>query len=115
MVVAGALLDEAGQPEQPSRDGNVDADCHLEGVRLLAVDDEPDARELISEYSAPAVQTVESAGSARRRWSCSGKAAPDVLITDITMSGKDGCTLIGRYARLNAKKAATFQRSRSWH
>jgi signal transduction histidine kinase/ActR/RegA family two-component response regulator len=66
----------------------------LDGLRVLAVDDDPDALELATFILGGAgaqVRTCLSAGEARdalRAW------RPDVLVSDIEMPGEDGYALI---------------------
>lgn len=66
----------------------------LTGIRVLAVDDEPDARELLTvvlnQYGAE-VLTVASAAEALTR---TESFQPDVLVSDIGMPEMDGYTLI---------------------
>lgn len=66
----------------------------LTGVRVLAVDDEPDARELtravLRHYGAE-VMTADSAGAALEAL---GRDVPDVLLIDIAMPGTDGFGLL---------------------
>ncbi|WP_437509010.1 ATP-binding protein [Sorangium sp. So ce1099] len=68
----------------------------LQGVRVLMVDDEPDARELVTTVlerkgaSITAVATVEEALSAIAR------EKPDVILSDLGMPGEDGYSLIRR-------------------
>ncbi|HEX6903215.1 MAG TPA: ATP-binding protein [Thermoanaerobaculia bacterium] len=72
----------------------------LRGIRVLVVDDEPDARETlrqILEHCNAEVLTVASAGEALealQRW------RPDILISDIGMPGEDGYELIRRVRAL---------------
>ncbi len=62
----------------------------LQGVRVLMVDDEPDARELVTTVlerkgaSITAVATVDEALSAIQR------EKPDVILSDLGMPGEDG-------------------------
>jgi signal transduction histidine kinase/ActR/RegA family two-component response regulator len=66
----------------------------LEGLRVLVVDDEADARELLTAVLEQCDAEVHAAGScdealeAIRRW------RPDVLVSDIGMPGQDGYELI---------------------
>ena len=66
----------------------------LEGLRVLVVDDEADARELLTtiltQYGAE-VTAVATAGEAIERIQ---KSQLDVLVSDIGMPGEDGYTLI---------------------
>jgi PAS domain S-box-containing protein len=79
-----------------SEDSNLD----LRGIRILVVDDEPDARETlrqILEHCNGEVETADSAAEAIRKleaW------RPDVLLSDIGMPGEDGYELIRRVREL---------------
>lgn len=74
----------------------------LEGVRVLVVDDEPDARELITtvleEYKAQviAVATADAALKAIKQ------LQPNVLVSDIGMPEEDGYALIRKVRALDA-------------
>ena len=73
---------------------------HLDGVRVLAVDDEADARYLIKRILSGCgaqVQTADS-GEAARRFLREKK--PDVLIMDIGMPNEDGYEAIGKVRQL---------------
>jgi signal transduction histidine kinase/CheY-like chemotaxis protein len=71
-------------PNQPS----------LAGVRALFVDDEADARELITMMLAECGAEVRTAVSATEALAACDEWRPDVLITDIGMPGEDGYTLM---------------------
>lgn len=77
----------------------------LAGVRALIVDDEPDARELLTtilqEYKAQAraVATVPEALEVLQRWQ------PDIIISDIAMPGEDGYSLIQKIRALTTPDA----------
>jgi PAS domain S-box-containing protein len=66
----------------------------LNGVSILVVDDEEDARTLISRILARSGAKVRVAGSAQEGMQLFQQAAPDVLISDIGMPGEDGYSLI---------------------
>jgi PAS domain S-box-containing protein len=73
----------------------------LEGLRVLVVDDEDDARELISTIIAQQgaeVMTVETAAEALRTLAL---FQPDVIISDIEMPNEDGYTLIKKIRELD--------------
>jgi PAS domain S-box-containing protein len=77
----------------------------LKGRRLLVVDDEADARELVvvALRSAGAdVSAVASAGEAFR--AIAEDTPPDVLISDISMPDEDGFELIRRVRALPGKR-----------
>jgi CheY-like chemotaxis protein len=74
-------------------DGNEQA---LDGVKVLVVDDEPDARELIRRLLADCSADVVTAASAREALDLMASAHPDVLVSDIGMPGDDGYELIRR-------------------
>ena len=71
-----------------------DAPDRLDGLRILAVDDEADTRELLRqglEYCGAGVKVVSSAAEAIEALRSS---VPDILISDIGMPGIDGYDLI---------------------
>src|SRR6267142_181719 len=77
------------------------AGARLDGLKILVVDDDPDALELataILEASGAAVRRCPAAAealSALREWH------PDVLVSDIEMPGEDGYALIRRVRALD--------------
>jgi CheY-like chemotaxis protein len=76
------------------------ADNTLSGVRILLVEDEPDARELIAltlKRSGADVEVVDSAGSALLRLPV---FVPDVLLSDIGLPVESGYDLIRRVRAL---------------
>ena len=62
----------------------------LGGLRVLAVDDEPDARELIRRLLGGCGAEVRTCASAAEALAALDAFAPDVLISDIGMPGTDG-------------------------
>jgi CheY-like chemotaxis protein len=68
----------------------------LDGLRVLAVDDDADARALIAETLEPAGAKVTTADSVVQALQLLPSIRPDVLIADIGMVGTDGFELIRR-------------------
>ena len=63
-------------------------------MRVLAVDDEADTRELLRTVLEECGAVVTAAGSAAEALAVLERERPDVLISDIAMPGEDGYTLI---------------------
>ena len=68
----------------------------LEGISVLAVDDESDARELVRAVLERHGATVLLASSAAEALSIAASDRPDVMIADIGMPGEDGYGLVRR-------------------
>jgi signal transduction histidine kinase/CheY-like chemotaxis protein len=66
----------------------------LEGVRILAVDDHPDARELIRVALADRGAVVRTTASVSEALAALEEAAVDVLVSDLGMPGADGFALV---------------------
>ncbi len=66
----------------------------LEGVRVLVVEDQEDARELLSVLFRQHGAEVGAAGSAAEALSALRRERPDVMVSDIGMPGEDGYWLI---------------------
>ena len=72
----------------------------LRGLKVLVVDDEADARELLGMILEQAGAEVALAGSACEAIEVFGRFRPDVLVSDIGMPGDDGYSLIRRIRAL---------------
>jgi PAS domain S-box-containing protein len=96
---AGSAGESAGRNPQSAT---------LKGLRVLVVDDDADALNLIRavlERTGASVTTVESAAAA---WASLEASWPDLLLCDIGMPGEDGYQLIRRVrARESARGLAT--------
>ncbi|HEX5227152.1 MAG TPA: response regulator [Bryobacteraceae bacterium] len=66
----------------------------LDGVHVLLVDDEPDAREVVSTMLRRAGADVTAAGSVREALDLFERTRPSVLLSDIAMPERDGYDLI---------------------
>ena len=78
----------------------------LTGVRVLVVDDESDAREVVSRALAECGASTAAVGSAGEALQMLGQFKPDVLVSDIRMPGEDGYALIRRIRALGSNGGA---------
>jgi PAS domain S-box-containing protein len=79
----------------------------LQGLSILVVDDEPDARDLLEELLTESGAVVRTAASAASALTSLESDWPEVLISDIGMPDEDGYSLV---ARLRALEAADGSR-----
>jgi PAS domain S-box-containing protein len=92
-------------PEEPhaatgsGRDNPCDR-TDLTGVRVLVVDDEPDAREVVKRLLGECGAAVTTACSAEEALDALRRERPDVLVSDIGMPGVDGYELLRRVRAL---------------
>lgn len=93
---------EPGKGGGEQRSGSVSSAATLNGLRVLVVEDDPDARELVSTILADAGAVVESASSAAEGFEAVRTFQPQLLLSDIGMPGEDGYSLIRRVRRLDA-------------
>ena len=73
----------------------------LAGLRILLVDDEPDAREILTAILGEAGAEVITAAGAQSGLELVTRWKPDVLISDIGMPGEDGYDLIRKVRALS--------------
>ncbi len=76
----------------------------LGGLRVLVVDDESDARQLMSRLVARTGAEVKTCGSAREAVELVRTWRPDALISDIAMPDEDGYSLIRKIRALPAEQ-----------
>jgi PAS domain S-box-containing protein len=74
--------------------GDALASVRLDGLRLVVVDDEPDARRLLSKVLTDAGAVVTAAATVLEALQAIEKVRPHVLISDIAMPDQDGYDLI---------------------
>lgn len=80
-------------------------DVHmLEGLRVLVVDDEPEARQIISTVMKRMGAEVKACESASEALQTLVEWRPDVLMSDIAMPEEDGYSLIGKVRSLPSDK-----------
>jgi PAS domain S-box-containing protein len=108
----GAAAPESGE-ERPSRVRHATpaplrpAASRLSGVRVLVVDDEPDARELVQLVLEECGAVVAIAASAPQALEALRRSPPAVLVSDIGMPGMDGYDLIRRVRELGPAEGGT--------
>lgn len=78
----------------------LDPPKELLGLRVLAVDDEPDAREIVAVILGSCGVRVTTAGSVAEAMAAFEQEPPDVVLTDIGMPGEDGYSLISKLRAL---------------
>ncbi len=105
-IVSLPLLPVNETPERVS-DGQRDlafdqavSRAELDGIEVLAVDDDPDSAEIVRRILAHSGATVRTAGSMRQALEFCQETLPDVLLSDIGMPGHDGYELIERVRAL---------------
>jgi CheY-like chemotaxis protein len=76
----------------------------LDGLRVLVVDDESDARGLLSRLFADCGAQVKTAASVPEALEAIDSAPPDLLVSDIGMPGADGYELIRKVRSLGADR-----------
>jgi CheY-like chemotaxis protein len=81
-----------------------DIDRILDGLRVLVVDDEADARELIATILEQRGAEVASVPSALEGLEALPRFQPDVIISDIEMPNEDGYALIKKIRELDPKE-----------
>jgi CheY-like chemotaxis protein len=82
----------------------VSREYELSGLRILAVDDEPDARELVVVILQQYGAKVLAVDSANRALEVMDHWKPDVIVSDIGMPGQDGYELMRSIRSLPAER-----------
>ena len=77
----------------------------LEGLRILVVDDEPDARELVRAILTGCGGEVNCCESAAEAMTAIREWKPDLLVSDIGMPNEDGYSLIKKVRKLRSKRS----------
>ena len=98
MAVAPLRKTVEGDKEDGSRARSLESERlpTLQGVRVLLVDDEEDARNLLVTILEQYAADVEAVSNMRHAFASIKRAVPDVLISDIGMPEEDGYELIRR-------------------
>lgn len=80
------------------------AQVNLAGVKVLVVDDEPDARALVKRVLMQCGAEVSTAGCAAEGLAQLREFSPDVVVSDIGMPGTDGYQFIREVRSLDASE-----------
>ncbi|EYF04978.1 PAS domain S-box protein [Chondromyces apiculatus] len=90
----------------PPVDDATEVDCpdELDGMRVVVVDDEPDARELLVALLGRCGAVVVAAANAAEAFEAVKGERPDLLLADIAMPGEDGYTLIRKIRALSPEE-----------
>jgi signal transduction histidine kinase len=91
---------EPAVPETPSPAGRP-----LAGVKVLAVDDDPDACEIVRVVLNGAGAEVRTAEGSEAALAILGQWQPDVLVSDLAMPGADGLELLHTIRRRGEPRA----------
>jgi signal transduction histidine kinase/CheY-like chemotaxis protein len=96
------LLPERAKPLSLSYSGEITRVeiPSLEGLRVLVVDDEPEARQIITTVIQRTGAVVKACETANEALETLVDWRPDVLMSDIAMPDEDGYTLIGKVRSL---------------
>ena len=90
LAPAATTVDGSAPPARPS----LATFAPLDGVRVLAIDDEPDWRELLDRVLTTAGADARVASSASQGLAILATWRPDVILSDIAMPGTDGYGLL---------------------
>ncbi len=85
---------ESGTHEHIASEVAVAHDINLTGLRVLVVDDEPDTLDLLRRVLGDSQAQVAAAPSVEAALATLGAFNPHVLISDVSMPGRDGYELI---------------------
>jgi len=95
LLPLAADLHEASSPSVP-RERDRSDDRPPDGLTVLLVDDEEDAREALRLILQQNGMVVTTAASAREAFDLVLRLQPDILLSDVAMPGEDGLSLIRR-------------------
>jgi CheY-like chemotaxis protein len=92
----------AGIPDSPPASSGTRTGRILQGVSILIVEDDDDAREMVSIILVNAGAAVECAASAAEGFQAAYASRPQLLVSDIGMPDEDGYSLMRRIRALQS-------------
>jgi signal transduction histidine kinase len=97
---------EASERRPPTSSYQVSFKCApiLEGLRVLVVDDEPDARDLLMTVLRECRADVTAVATAAEALEAISRLRPDVMVSDIEMPAEDGYSLIRKVRALESEQ-----------
>jgi CheY-like chemotaxis protein len=107
LPIASSISTEAPRAVPAARPPSLVLPAGLEGLRVLVVDDEEDARDLLGVLLQASGIEVRAADSAERGIIALEEFTPDVVVSDVAIPGEDGYALIRRIRTLPSKLAET--------
>ena len=76
----------------------------LSGLKVLVVDDEPDARAIVQRLLEDREALVVTAASAAEAFEHFRQDTPEIVVSDIGMPGEDGLALVSKIRKLAASE-----------
>ncbi|MGN6627699.1 MAG: PAS domain-containing protein [Tepidisphaeraceae bacterium] len=110
LPLASAPLTTQPETDLPARPDRVPAKVaftawpDISGMKIVVIDDEPDARLMVKRLLEDCDAHVRTAGSVDEGLALVGAERPDVIVSDIGMPGEDGFSLIRRLRALPAER-----------
>ena len=99
------LLADRSEPITVAHSGEHSVTIHsLDGLRVLLVDDEPEARQIISTVITSTGAEVKACTSASEALAKLAEWKPDVILSDIAMPDEDGYSFINKVRSLPREK-----------
>jgi signal transduction histidine kinase/ActR/RegA family two-component response regulator len=101
-------VESRAHPRAPLQPAKLDESITLHGVRVMMVDDEADARNLVRRLLEEHGAHVVTAASAAEAFTQLAGSQFDVLISDIGMPGEDGYAFLRRVRALGAESGGAI-------
>jgi PAS domain S-box-containing protein len=103
---SGSLVSRKLLTTAPESDSNGSGVASLKGLRILAIDDEPDVRDMLQTLLKDCGANVLTVASAKEGLEALAAWKPHVLISDIGMPDEDGYSLIRKIRGLSPEQGA---------